>query len=266
MAVLEEALADFSSQEYVLDGKSRPVLKCGRAGPAVIVIHEVYGFTENQARFCRWIGDAGFRVYSPILFGRPNPSNQETQSLGRILGLCVSREIYLFSQHRTSPVVEWLKELSRRAHTECGGPGVGVVGMCLTGGFALAMAVDQSVLCPVLAEPGLPATVPAALDLSRSDLDRIRGRVQTEDLEVRGYRFAGDKICRAARFDTLSNELGEGFVARTLPDSAGNPTSPFAKSKKPPHSVFTSDLIDEPGQPTRDAVDEVIAFFKRRLG
>jgi len=34
---------------------------------------------------------------------------------------------------------------------------------------------------------------------------------------------------------------------------------------KPPHSVFTGDLIDAPGQPTRAAVDEVIAFFRQVL-
>ena len=40
----------------------------------------------------------------------------------------------------------------------------------------------------------------------------------------------------------------------------------MAQAGKPPHSVFTGDLVDAPGEPTRAAVDEVIAFFAQRLG
>jgi hypothetical protein len=132
--------------------------------------------------------------------------------------------------------------------------------MCLTGNFALAMAVEFSVLAPVLAQPGLPSYKRAALDVSASDLAIVRKRIEQEGLAVRGYRFEGDTICRAARFETLRRELGDGFVGTTLPDSAGNPNA-----RMPPHSVFTTDLIDAQGQPTRAAVDEVIAFFRERL-
>ena len=33
-------------------------------------------------------------------------------------------------------------------------------------------------------------------------------------------------------------------------------------SLQSPHSVFANELINAPGQPTRDAVGEVIAFFR----
>jgi hypothetical protein len=45
---------------------------------------------------------------------------------------------------------------------------------------------------------------------------------------------------------------------------AGNPAGMKARGK-PPHSVFTGDLIDATGQPTRAAADEVVAFFRRTL-
>jgi dienelactone hydrolase len=242
------------------------VLRIGDTGPAVVVIHEVYGFTESLARFCRWLAEAGFQVYAPILLGTPDAMNPEVQSLGRILRLCVSREINLFAKGRSSPVIDWLRPLCRQARIECGGPGVGVVGMCITGGFALSLAVDPSVLAPVLAQPGLPALSPATLDISATDLGVVRDRTRREGLVVRGYRFEGVTICRATRFETLGRELGDAFVSRTLPDSAANPRGPMARSGKPPHSIFTGDLIDAPGEPTRAAVDEVIAFFADRLG
>ena len=172
----------------------------------------------------------------------------------------MSREIYLFAAGRTSPIVAWLRELARLAHRECGGRGVGVVGMCLTGGFALATAVEPAVLAPVMAQPGLPSHKPAALDVSAADLASVRARIGEQGLLVRAYRFEGDKFCQAARFATLRRELGEGFVSSTLPDRAGNPSG-----RKPPHSVFTTELVDAAGEPTRMAVDEVIAFFRERL-
>jgi dienelactone hydrolase len=258
-------ISDFAARTFEFAGRRKTVLTLGKKGPAVIVIHEVYGFTPTLARFCRWLKDAGFTVYAPILFGKPNAGNREAQSLGRILELCISREINLFAKGRSSPVVDWLKPLCRAAHQECGGPGVGVIGMCLTGGFALSLAVDPAVVAPVLAQPSLPALSHAAIDINSTDLGIIRRRAAEDGLTVPGYRFAGDMMCRKERFDTLSRELGDAFVPAVLPDACANPDSPTARDKHPPHSVFTGDLIDQPGQPTREAVNEVIRYFRSKL-
>ena len=258
-------ISDFQSQTYDLAGKRKTVLRIGNSGPAVVVIHEIYGFTPALARFCRWVSAAGLQVYAPILFGKADATNPEQQSLVRLFGLCVSREFSLFATGRSSPVVEWLKHLCRKAHEECGGKGVGVIGMCLTGGFALSMAVDPAVLAPVLAQPGLPAFAHASIDVSRTDLRVVRRRTELEGLEINGYRFQGDRLCRPERFENLSKALGAGFKPHVLPDASANPDSPMARTKQPPHSVFTGDLIDEPGQPTREAANEVVAFFRNRL-
>jgi dienelactone hydrolase len=255
---------DFHRRDLTFDEKTRPVLITGNYGPAIIVMHEVYGFTPTLARFCRWVRDAGFRVYAPILLGRADATNTEDISFGRIVGLCISREFTMLRANRSSPITDWLRGLAHQAHDDCGGPGVGAIGLCLTGGFALSMAIDPLVRAPVLGEPSLPPRSPAALDISPEDLARVKARVAHGDLQVRGYRFAGDTLSTHARFETLQRELGEGFVGCELPDSAGNPLGMKGRGK-PPHSVFTGDLIDAAGEPTRKAVDEVIAFFKERL-
>jgi len=127
------------------------------------------------------------------------------------------------------------------------------------------MSIDPVVMAPVLGEPSLPAVRPTALEVSDADLERIRARAQSpERFRVRAYRFAGDTLCRAQRFATLRRVLGDAFLYREFPDEAGNPAGLRAQGK-PPHSVFTGDLIDEPGALTRQAVDEVIAFFRERL-
>jgi hypothetical protein len=187
---VDSDIADFSRRDIALLGRTKPVLLTGATGPAVIVIHEVYGFTPTLARFCRWVRDAGFRVYAPILFGSPDAGNAEKQTLGRIVSLCVSREFTLLTANKSSPVTEWLRALARLAHQECGGRGVGAIGMCLTGGFALSMALDPVVLAPVLAQPGLPATRPAALDISPANLAGVQARTR-DGLKLRGYRFEG---------------------------------------------------------------------------
>ncbi|MDB5709714.1 MAG: Dienelactone hydrolase [Sphingomonas bacterium] len=261
---LSSDIADFTRRHFTFGGKTKPVLCLGDAGPAVIVIHEVFGFTPPLARFCRWIAAAGMRVYAPILIGKPDASNREHVGALDILRLCVSREFTLFRTGRSSPVVDWLKPLARQAHDECGGPGVGVIGMCLTGGFALSMAVDPVVLAPVLSQPSMPVGKPAALDISAADLAIVKQRACSEGLMLRGYRFQGDTIARHEKFETLDREFGTAFAGTELPDSTGNPDGMVSEGK-PPHSVFTRDLIDAAGQPTRQAADEIIAYFQAIL-
>lgn len=260
---LTQDISDFTRRDVALEGRTRPVLLTGTTGPAVIVIHEIYGFTPTLARFCRYVRDAGFRVYAPILFGTPDAGNAEEPSLLRIAELCVSREFTLLASDKASPVTQWLRALARRVHGECGGRGVGAIGMCVTGGFALAMALEPAVLAPVLSQPGVPALNHAGLDIAPGDLSRLQARAR-DGLSLRGYRFAGDTICPGARFATLREKFGAAFTGVELPDSAGNPAGMKARGK-PPHSVFTGDLIDAPGEPTRGAVDEVIAFFRGAL-
>lgn len=263
-SALTDDISDFIRRDCTFEGKTKPVLVTGTSGPAVIVIHEIYGFTSTLARFCRWVRDAGFRVFAPILFGTPDANNRLRLPILRMAGLCVSREFTVFATNRSSPVVDWLKPLARAAHIECGGRGVGVIGMCVTGSFALSMAVDPVVMAPVLAQPGLPALPAGALDIAPADLACVKARTRDEGLVVRGYRFRGDRLCKQARFETLRRELGAAFIATALADAAGNPDGLRARGR-PPHSVFTGDLIDADGQPTRQAVDEVIAFFRARL-
>ncbi|PTS73987.1 dienelactone hydrolase [Sphingomonas sp. HMWF008] len=258
-------IADFTRRDCTFGGKTKPVLVLGDRGPAVIVIHEVYGFTPELARFCRWIAEAGMRVYAPVLFGTPDATNPSKITRRRLYGLCISREFTLFRTGKSSPIVDWLRPLARQAHQECGGPGVGVIGMCLTGGFALSMAVDPVVLAPVLSQPGMPVSKAAALDISAADLAIVKRRTAEEGLRLRGYRFEGDPLCKPAKFETLQRAFGDAFTAVELPDACANPVSVLVRAGRPPHSVFTDDLIDADGEPTRQAADEVIAFFKDAL-
>src|SRR5690606_3923659 len=102
------------------------------------------------------------------------------------------------------------RALAADEHERCGGPGVGAVGMCFTGGFALAMATDRRLLAPVLSQPSLPfALVPGAkrsIDISPDELEVVRGRCASEGLQVLGLRFKTDRLVPAERFEFLAEQ------------------------------------------------------------
>jgi dienelactone hydrolase len=262
----DDPLDDFECRDVTLDGVAKKVYVAGR-GPAVIVMAEMPGISPHVARFSRWVRDAGFTVYMPSLFGRDGAVPTVEEGLPVMQRACVSAEFRAMAANETSPVTIWLRALARLAHEECGGPGVGAIGMCFTGNFALTMMLEPAMLAPVLSQPSLPLNDSAALEIAPDDLAAVRARLDADDLTVLAYRFEGDRFCTAERFCAYAKALGDRFVARVLPDSAANrETTPFfERIVASPHSVVTAHLIDEAGQPTLAARDEILAFFTQRL-
>lgn len=262
----DDPLDDFTPRQITLDGIGKKVYVTGQ-GPAVIVMTEMPGISPHVARFARWVRGAGFAVYMPSLFGRDGAVPQAEEGTAVFKRACVSAEFRAFASNASSPVTQWLRALARLAHAECGGPGVGAIGMCFTGNFALSMMMEPAMLAPVVCQPSLPLDDPAGMNVAPDELAAVRQRLAREDLTVMAYRFDGDRFCRAERFAAFSQALGERFVTRVLPDSAANPDTPpfFAKVVASPHSVVTAHLVDEGGQPTLAARDEILAFFAQRL-
>ena len=266
----DDELADFERTTFAHDGKERAVFRRG-TGPAVIVIAEMPGITPKVAEFARRVATIGCTAVMPHLFGTPG---KDPVSAGRLRGTaymlsslvpaCVSREFTTWASNRTSPVVAWLRALAEHEHERCGGPGVGAVGMCFTGGYALAMATHPALTAPVLSQPSMPLAVTRAqrrsIDCSPNDLEVVKARCAGENLTVLGLRFTGDRFVPSERFAFLREQLGAAFVAVELDDAAANP-----EGLMKPHSVLTEHLIDEPGQPTRGALDQVLDLFRTRL-
>lgn len=260
---MPDALADFELSSFTADGVTHPVYRAG-TGPCVVVISEIPGITPSVADFGRRVVDEGCSVTMPSLFGTPGKEPSNGYALASMARCCISREFTVFARRKTSPVTGWLRALARAEHERCGGPGVGVVGMCLTGGFALGMLAEPSVLAPVLSQPSLPvggAKTKSDLGISDADLEAGRDRVCAESLCVLGLRFTGDKLAPPQRFERLRAEFGENFVAVEIDSSPDNPHG----IRKLAHSVLTEDLVDEPGHPTRDALDKVLELFRTRL-
>jgi dienelactone hydrolase len=186
-------------------------------------------------------------------------------ALSSLARACISKEFTLLALNKTSPIVDYLRALAKDEHAKCGGPGVGAVGMCLTGGFALAMAVDPAVVAPALSQPSLPLPTNAlrrlSLGLSDDDYDQVKRRA-ADNLCVMGLRFSGDSKSPGDRFARLREDLGANFIGVEIDSSAANPWG----YPKGAHSVLTENYSDAEGSPTRVALEDLLNFFATRLG
>ncbi|MFT3706042.1 MAG: dienelactone hydrolase family protein [Archangium sp.] len=253
----------FAHADFALD-----VFRKG-SGPAVVVMTEIPGISPQVLGFADRLVAMGLSVVLPDLFGEagrdPEGPGATLYAATTLAKVCVRREFTVLATGKTSPIVTWLRALAADAHQRCGGPGVGVVGMCFTGGFALAMATDPRVLLPVLSQPGLPANLSVAhrrsIGVAEDEIDAVAARCSSEGLKVLGLRFHGDPLCPPERFQMLRERLGDAFIAVELDAKTAHPDSPMSK----PHSVLTRDLIDAPGQPTHDALQLVLRMLSTRL-
>jgi dienelactone hydrolase len=240
-----DTLEGWAVSSFTAVGRTHPTYRKGD-GPGVIVIHEIPGITPRVAAFADDVVRAGFTVVMPSLFGTPGREPTTGYIVGSIARGCVAREFHALVPGRTSPAAEWCRALARRLHAELGGRGVGAVGMCFTGGFALAMMCDEAVVAPVLSQPSLPLAIGrrrgADLGLSPSDLAAVVRRAQ-EGCEVLGVRYRGDRAV-GTRFTTLRHALGDRFIAVELEGSQ--------------HATLTEHRDEA-------AVDRVLAFLREKL-
>jgi dienelactone hydrolase len=255
-----DALADFTATPFTAVGLTRTVYRLGR-GPGVILMHELPGLTPECANLARTLAADGYAVFCPSLCGTPGKPFTAGYAAAVAARLCVAREFAVFAARSSGTIADFLRALCRAAHAELGGPGVGVIGMCLTGNFALALMADPSVAAPVASQPSLPLSPDGnALHLSDDELVAIRARAAA-GTRVIGLRFSHDRLCPPARFDRLTAELGDAFERIEIDSSPRNPHG----HRRLAHSVLTFDLVDADGQPTRAALDRVRAFLRERL-
>ena len=263
-----DVLAAYESFRFTDGPWTREVFRRGQ-GPAVIVIHEMPGMHPLVVRFADRVADAGMTVFLPNLFGQPGKTATVGYALGTMAAaICVRREFHVWAGKGSSPIVAWLRALARKAHAECGGKGVGAVGMCFTGNFALAMMTEPAVVAPVLSQPSLPLPMGpggkkrgAAIGASPAEIACARKRMEDEDLTMLGLRFHDDTFVPEARFRAYEAALGPRFIPVELDPKDAQPNPMMAM----PHSVLTMHLKDDdPTGPTKQTEQRVIAFFKER--
>ncbi|MUH50099.1 MAG: dienelactone hydrolase [Actinobacteria bacterium] len=234
---------------FTAAGFTRETYRRGQ-GPAVIVVHEIPGITPAVTAFANDVVDAGFTVVMPSLVGTPGQQFSNGYMVKSMMKVCVSKEFTNWALNQTSPIIAWLRALARSLHNELGGPGVGAIGMCFSGGFALGMMVDDIMVAPVLSQPSMPFAAGgkergANLSLSPDDAMVVAQRAAA-GCQVLGLRFTGDALV-GTRFDSLRELLGDAFIAIEL-----------ASATKRDHSVLTE-------QRDEASVQRVITFLQDKL-
>jgi len=239
------ALDSWTRGSHTADGTTHPTYRKG-SGPGVVIIHEIPGMTVDVVALAEEVVAAGHTVVMPHLFGQVGGEASMVEVLKAVPQLCVNKEFTKLALGETTPIAGWLRSLAADLHDELGGPGVGALGMCFTGGYALAMMVDDSVAAPVLCQPSSPMPVgkkrSADLNLSPADLEIVKRRA-AGGCAVLGLRYRKDPAT-GTRFDTLRHEIGDSFIAVEFEGKG--------------HSVVTTHRQQE-------AVDRILAFFSERL-
>lgn len=241
-------IAGWDQSSFTHEGVRHPTWRKG-TGPVVIVVHEIPGVTPKVIEFAERVVNEGFTVVMPLLVGEVGRGPSGAYIAQSMAKICISREFTTMAMHKASPIISWLRALAQQLHAEVGGIGVGAVGMCFSGGFALGMMVDDIMVAPVLSQPSLPFAIGgsrgADLNLSESDQARLVERAQA-GCQVLGLRYTGDKLV-GTRFATLRKLLGEAFIAVE-----------FASTSKQDHSVLTEQIQPE-------AIERVLQFLHDKL-
>jgi dienelactone hydrolase len=220
-------------------------------GPPVVIIQELPGIGPETLHLADEFVARGFEVVLPHLFG---PLEKISMGGNLVRVFCMRREFSLFAANRSSPIVDWLKALCRDIKTHGQVSGVGVIGMCLTGNFAISLMGDDSVLAAVSSQPSMPLLKATALHMSADEISTVRQRIEAT-APIHAYRFAGDPLCNATKYQAIDDTFNDDGITRvvthTLPGKG--------------HSVLTLDFVDEQGHPTREALDDILAYFTVQL-
>lgn len=234
-------------------------------GPGVVLIPEVPGITPEVLGLADHLVASGFTVVVPSPFGVPGRPVTAGAALGVIGRLCVSSEFRAFATDVRRPVSDFIRAVAVDLDARAPGTGVGVIGMCFTGGFALAAAVEGSVLAAVMSQPGVPFALGRKraenAGLSEEDLETVAQRAARGEVCAMGLRFSDDRLVPRARFEAVRRRLGDAFEVIELDSSPGN-AGGFPKSA---HSVLTGEVRDREGHPALEARERVVAFLRRRL-
>ncbi len=234
-------------------------------GPGVILIPEIPGIHPGVLGLGNHLVDNGFTVAMPSLFGEPGKPLTPGYTVATITKACIAKEFSAFATNKERPVALYLRALARDLNGRTPGPGVGVIGMCFTGGFALAAAVDDAVLAPVLSQPSVPFPVTPAQrrdpGMSEAELKIVVNRAEKDGLCAIGLRFTGDKAVPGERFATLRQRLGDAFEVIEIDSSPGNEHG-FGRMA---HSVLTDQVRERDGHPAYEARKRVVEFLTERL-
>ena len=234
---------DFTVSPVQIGEETLSVYRIG-SGPDLVLMHELPGMTPQCVTLARMLAGAGFAIHMPLFFGKPG----DDSPIMFAAQICLRRQMFLFANGGGSPIVKWLRAYCSRIINRNGGKGVGVIGMCLSGNFAISLLAEASVLASVSCQPALPLGFRKAsrssLGVTKVDLDRAKRRNAAGN-SLFCLRFTNDCLSPPERFAAIKECFKTNFHELQIDFSPGNPhgISPRA------HAVLTRDFCARTGIP-----------------
>ncbi len=234
-------------------------------GPGVVLIPEVPGMTPEVLGLAQHLVNKGFTVAVPSPFGTPGREASMGYTLRTVARLCVSAEFRAFALDAHRPITDFLRAVAADLAARTPGRGVGVIGMCFTGGFALATAIEGTVLASVLSQPAVPFPTSRARRLdpgaSAEEMDALAARTRDDGLCLLGLRFSEDVSAPRTRFAALKAKLGDAFEVIELDSSRGN-TGGYRTGA---HSVLTDEVRETPPNSAYETREHMVEFLRRNI-
>lgn len=244
----------YSKSEFsaaITDGTrvSHEVYTKGYSKACIVILQELPGIGPETIALANTLADRNFRVVVPHLFG---PLGKISLVGNMVRVMCLRREFSLFANDKSSPIVDWLRALCSDLRQSQGVDKIGVIGMCLTGNFAISLMAEEQVLAGVASQPSMPLFKHDALHMSSEEVANTRAAL-SEKGPMLALRFSKDPLCTAEKFDALDRAFNDDQERIKFVELPGRG-----------HSVLTLDFI-RAGQPAQDALENVIDYFSQQL-
>jgi len=249
-------IGDFKSKKFSFKMRNgsvatHDVYTLGNGHKIVVIIQELPGIGQETLALADRFVAQGYRVVLPHLFGPIG----KTAVIGNTLRvLCMRREFKIFAKNESSPVVDFLSGLCSHLKATHNVKGVAVIGMCLTGNFAISLMANEDVLAGFASQPSMAILSQKSLHMSSTDISKIKNNIDTVGAMHCGS-FEKDKLCSYKKIQLLDKTFNDN----------GNKRIIFHQLPGKGHSVLTLDFVDEEGHPTRKTLDTIFGYFDEQL-
>ncbi len=231
---------------------SHDVYTIGKGEKVVVIIQELPGIGQETLSLADRFVQQGYTVVLPHLFG---PIGKIAKLGNSVRVLCMRREFKVFSKNESSPIVDYLSALCSALKTRYKVKGVAVIGMCLTGNFAISLMANEDVLAGFASQPSLAIFNQNSLHMSPSEIKKIKSNIDRVG-PIHCGRFQKDKICTAKKFNLIDKTFNkvdkkQRIIFHEIPGRG--------------HSILTLDFVDEAGHPTRKTLNTIFEYFDEQL-
>ena len=257
----------FTEQTFGDGMYSHAVYSKGK-GPVVIVMHELPGMDMYAVRFANRLVDHGFEVHMPLLFGHALVHSPNLN----YARLCINKEFANLKANTSAPVCDWVRALANHLGEGKSGRNIGVIGMCVTGAFAIPVIIDSKVKTVIVSQPAIPVSMTyyltkmgegswmEKLNITDADLNNAAATARQENLHLIVQRFKEDRRCPPSRARRIASAFGDNASLCEY-----DRPRPYADK---PHALMTIEYDEaecSPENSTRVALAQVVAFLHEHL-